>query len=578
VNPLLDAIPVKDLSVAFRAKADPRTITLSDGQGDVHLSNHELAFDLNGDFKGRTFESDTSKPNGYRATATLRGDINRPGQGSTKIDEVDVELSGKHRVKVPFNDLEKVEVEASLKAKARARLSDLDVGAPGAPRIRAESATASFDGEGTLVLRPYTGNPDDKKELTISRDSRYALKVEGPVRVSGLKADGVTLPETVTINPVDGKPVVELDGDFGTKMGFVFVRTNMRLEGVTNKRGIASLVQPDGTYMSTTLRPGARVSVKAYTFAGIKKDTLKGGGVRVTGDVKISGEGENTTLEGKGFAAELPGVTEINLRAATNTRYGTRNGKELQVRSLAVGADLTLKEGKGTVYGESADGLNMELGIAPGTRFEATSGLLRRSKPTALPLETDGFKKGERTAGFKAHLVLAGGSLSHKGMVLGFQGRSTIDLDAALGFKFDPKAMQEGKSAVTESVPVDLNLAIDFAQDSTISFAQKGNEAKVRLSGATRFTLHTEVSVDPVTGKPTLKALDGIDVTIEAEAIDLKTMLAPLGKQLTASIGSRTTIRIAQARVEFTPQGLLVHHNGVSFSIAAGTIAIKTGN
>lgn len=577
VDQLLEAVPIQDLSVAFRATADDRRIDLSEDRGHIVLSNHQLEFDLNGDFKGRTFESNPDKPNGYRATARLEGELRQPGQGSVRVKGVDLEVTGHHREKLDFDDLEKVELEAGLRIKAKGDLENLQAGLPGGPRLRAERASAHFDGEGTLVLRPYTGDPEDKKELTISRDSRYGLKVEGPVELENLSQEGVTLPGRVTVNPVDGKPVLEAEGDFGTKMGFVFARTNVRLEGQTARAGLAQIVngeEGNTTELSTTLKPGARVSVKAYSFAGIKKDTLEGGGVRVTADVEVEGQGENTRLAGSGFSADLPGATELKLRAATNTRYGTRNGAETQVRSAALGASVELKEGEGTVTSETADGARVELGVGAGTRFEANSSLLRRTSPTASTLETEGFKDGQNAAYLKAHLVLTGGSVAQRDMALRFRGRSTIDLQAALGFRVDPKAFETGAAPVSEPVRMDLNLAIDFAQGSNLSFSQPGSEGKVQLSGSTRFTLHAQVEVDPSTGKPTLKALDGIDLTIEAEAIDLKTMLQPLGQQVTAQIGSRTTVRIENARVEMLERGLRIHHGGIRFEIAAGTIDI----
>ncbi|MGE0712330.1 MAG: hypothetical protein AB7N76_01725 [Planctomycetota bacterium] len=589
LRPVLDAIPVKDLSVAFRADADPRRIELSDGRGHLDLTNHSLQFDANGSFEGRTFKSDPTKANGYRATAHLEGEVKDPSKGSVKVAGVDVELSGKHRVAIPFDDLDKVEVEASLKAKASGDLRDLDAGLPGMPRVHAERASASFDGEGTLVLRPYTGDPKDKKELTISRDSRYGLKVEGPVELSGMKVEGATLPESMVVRPVGGKPVLEVDGDLGTKMGFVFARTNVRLEGETAKKGLAALVAGD-TGVSTTLREGARVSVKAYAFAGMKKDTLEGGGVRVTADARISGQGEGTRLSGAGFSADLPGVTELNLRAATNTRYGTKNGAEAEVRSLALGADVTLKDGEGTLRSSTADGGKMELEVGEGTRLEANSGLLRRTSPTSSVLETEGYARGEKAASFKAHLVLTAGSVAQKDLALSFRGKTTIDLDAAIGFRLDPRALQAGALQTGGApVAVDLNLAVDFQRGSALRFAQpsnqpsnqprnqpNGTDATLTLAGATRITLHAQVQVDPSTGKPTLKALEGIDFTIEADALDLKAILSPLGQQVTAQIGSRTTVRIEQARVELLEQGLRIHHNGVRFEIAAGTIDIGT--
>lgn len=590
----LPAIPITDLSVGFRALADPRRITLAGERGYLDLSNHELRFDANGRFEDRTYVSDEAKPNGYRATATITGEVRDPALGRARIDRFELEVSGAHRERLPFDRLEELELEAGLAVRGSARLSEIEAGLPGGPRVAARgSAGADVDVAGAVVLRPLTGDPADKKELTISKDSRYALDVTGPVTVTGLSelAPGVKLPERLEVRAADDPatpdvdesllPALEVDGTLGSRMGFLFARTDIDLRGETVAPGAVGVLEglTGGTRLESTLAPGARVHVDAYAFAGIKEETLEGGGVRLTADARIAGTATGTRVEGDGVTATLPGEADLEARAAMNVRYGTTAGAELEVRSVAAEAAVTLREGEGELEAGLPGGPVLRGTVGSGTRFEASTGLLRRADPRGTALETEGYARGERAARLRASLVITSGSVAHRELALAFAGRTRVDLAAAIGFRVDPAAALAGRSADTVRDPLgmDLDLTVAFAAGSSFRARQGQQETTLRLSGETRLTLHADASVDAASGAPRLSALDGIDVTFEAGPADLRVMLAPMGEATTARIGSSTRVTIRQAKVTFLERGLRIAHQGVVFELSPGVIEIGTG-
>lgn len=590
----LPAIPITDISVGFRAVADPRRITLEGGRGYLDLSNHEMRFDANGRFEDRTYVSDEREPNGYRATATVNGEVRDPALGRARIDRLDLEVSGTHRERLPFDRMEELELEAGLAVRGSARLAEVEAGLPGGPRVAAGgSASAELDVAGAVVLRPLTGNPEDKKELTISKDSRYALDVTGPVTVTGLSdmTPGVELPERLEVRAADDPatpdvdesllPALEVDGTLGSRMGFLFARTDIDLRGETVSPGALGVLEglTGGTRLESTLKPGARVHVDAYAFAGIKEETLEGGGVRVTADARVAGTATNTRVEGHGLTATLPGEADLEARAAMNVRYGTAAGAELEVRSLAAEAAVTLREGEGELETGLPGGPVLRGTVGSGTRFEASTGLLRRADPRGSALETEGYARGERTARMRANLVITSGSVAHRDLALAFAGRTRVDLAAAIGFRVDPAAALAGRpaEAVRDPVGMDLDLTVAFAAGSSFRATQGEQETTLRLAGETRLTLHADAAVDASSGAPRLSALDGIDVTFEAAPADLRAVLAPMGEATTTRIESSTRVTIRQAKVTFLERGLRIAHAGVIFELTPGVIEIGTG-
>src|SRR5690606_34311846 len=164
---------------------------------------------------------------------TITGEVRDPALGRARIERLELDVSGAHRERLPFDRMEELELEASLAVKGKARLSEIEAGLPGGPRVEARgNASADVDVAASVVLRPLTGNPEDKKELTISKDSRYALDVTGPVTVTGLAdmAPGVKLPARLDVRAADDPatpdvdesllPALEVDGTLGSRMGF----------------------------------------------------------------------------------------------------------------------------------------------------------------------------------------------------------------------------------------------------------------------------------------------------------------------------------------------------------------------
>lgn len=588
LRPVLDAIPISDLALRFEARADPRRITLSDGRGHLDMSDHELRFAAHGRFVGRTYESDPRRDNTFLATGTVSGEVNEPGVGRTRIDRASVHLSGEHRARLPFEDPERVDLEVTARARAEANLSDLRAELPeGAYVVAPGRARADFEGDARLVLRPLTGDPDDRRELTISRDSRYGLTIDSPVSIHGADRLGAGLPTRLDLAAADDPstpgvdesrgPVLSAEGALGTRMGFIFTKAEVRLNGATTTPGVVGILTGEGAdrvEATTTLRPGARVNLYAYTFAGIRERTLEGGGARVTVDARVAGTGERTRVSAAGVTADLPGPVDVAARTAANVRFGTREGAVTEVRRVAAEGSVTLREGTGTVEHGLPGGPVLRGEVGAGTRLAVSTGDLRRADVRTGVLETDGFSRGERGATFEAHLVLEAGSVAHRDLALALRGRTTVDLRAAVGLRLDPRALSSGGQPLVGPAKVDLALSVDFARGTAFRTKDATSETTVRLTGPARVTAHGKLEVDATTGTPTLRSLEGVDVTITADAVDARFLLAPLGPSATATLDSRSTVRLRGVRVEFREDGVAIHHGGVLVELGAGTIVL----
>lgn len=573
IRPVIESIPVSDLSVKFHAEADPKTIELANNEGTINLTNHTLDYEANGSFEGRTYVSNPNEPNRYSATATITGDVKKDGLGSATIDRLDVKLDGEHSGRIPFTDPSKIAVEGTLHADIDGEFSDLEAGLPGGPRVSADRAVVTFDGDGKAILRPLTGNPDDRRELSISKDSRYTFRTEGDVTLEGLDtmAEGVDLPETVTLTSTDGTtPVVSGEGDLGAKLGLVVARTKVKIDGKTRSAmGISALDSLGKPVLESTLKPGARVEVDGYAFAGIKADTFTGGGVRLTADAHLTGTGTDTTVNVDGAELDAPGETDLDVRVAANVRRGTVNGDETIVRELAADATATVRSGDATFSGGLPGTPTVSGTLKPGSSVNVNTGRLLRNRDTGF-LETEGLSRGERGLKAKAHLILDAGSVAHRDMAMAFNGRTVIDLEAAVGLRLDPA----NPSAAPQLRDADLAVKVNFASGSTIS-VKKGAaiDSTITLAGNTEFAVETQIKVD-AQGRPLLSALENVDITINAESVDLKTILQPLGTAV-VSIG-RSSVRIKKATVVFLERGLRITHGGVMVELAPGVIEIGT--
>jgi hypothetical protein len=590
--PIVEAVPVSALNVRFTADADPRRITLSNGEGHLDISNHHLDYEANGRFEGRTYVSDPTKRNAYTATARVTGEVDRPGVGRATIDGLDVELTGEHSGSIPFEDPSRIDIEGTLRAKVRGSVSDARLGLPGGPTIHAPGTTRfEFDGDGSAILRPFSEDEAERKEIVISRDSRYSFSTEGPVEIEGLSTTmpgNVSVPDRMRVVAADDPstpdvdeslgPVLTGEGDMGTKLGFHVARTRLNINGELESGGLISVIEDTDAgrvALRSNLEPGSVMNMRGYVFAGFKADG-SGGGARMSTDTRLRGTGTNTRVEANGMTVDMPGATDVDARVAANVRHGTANGAETVVRELAARGSVRLREGEGTVSGGLPGQPSINGRIAAGSNLEFDTGRLLRVNPRTTVMETSGYEDGERGAKVRAHLILEGGSIAHNDLAVAFRGRTEIDLNAALGFRFDPGAAAANGAQPGDPLLTTLDLGLRFAPGSQLKLNQTSGDASTfNLRGSTVFTAHVEAEI-AADGTATLGALNGIDLTIEADAIDMKMILGP-NNAVTANVGSRTTVRLKNASLELlTGGGMRIHHNGISIEVAAGTIDIGT--
>lgn len=583
VRDFLDSIPITNMSTRFEAEADPTTIALSGGNGRVHLRDHGIEIEANGRFEGRTYRTNTNKPNTFKVSGRLAGNLNTPGLGKARIDGASFDLSGTHKTTLPFENLDNVELDARFKARADARLSKLKGELADGARFEASRATADFSGSGRVVVRPLSER--NKTRIELNPDNRYRIAVEGKLGMSRLEAPGGMIVSRMELAPGDDPNTLSVDERAGPVMvgegtlrneGSVLTsRTDWRLNGVTTNRGAIHVLNgtQDDVAAVTSLRPGATVNVRAKTL--VKMRPGGGASVRATADFRVRGTGEHTRIKAGAMESEIPGAVDLDSRFAMGARYTTRDRGGLAIRKAAASTSVNVREEGGTFRVAGPKGSELRGTVRPGTRFSLETGLMTPPTPRSNHLETEGYGEGKKGAKFSARLVLGAGTLAYKKLTVSFNGSTTVDLNAAIGLRLDPNSLLDAEQPRTTSDPIalGLDLAVDFSRGDTIVSDRGGRIARIKLSGATRIEAKATVKVDPVTGVPLLEDLSGIDVNITANGIDLRRILKPLGIS-SVSINSRTTVRIKKARIQFRRNGLRITHRGISITIAPGTIDI----
>ncbi|MCA8922930.1 MAG: hypothetical protein KDD82_14035 [Planctomycetes bacterium] len=591
---VLDQIPLTDVAVSFDASADPKTIELANDGGTLHLTNHRLRFDSKGRFNGRTYES-APEGNSFEATATVTGELR--GENAAKLDGAKVRIAGTHRERIPMDRPEDAEVAATLEFDLDAALSQVRSRmANGLYVLAPKGGSASFKGRGELVLQPLSSAEPAKQSITIDRDqSGYRFALQGPIEVGGLDAlvakQGLDLPSSVKLLPTaPGDAVISGEGQLGTKMGFVFAKTQIQVSSSTAETlGIAAALGEGATRqtLSTRLKPGAHFELNAYTFAGIKKSAIDAliknamgtpvpperiqlGGVNATVDVQLSGDATHTKVDGQGLHADLEGTSAFSSRLAARVRQGTREGNVTEVRRLAGEASVELKDGEGVVESGLPGGPQINARVSSGTKFSVSTGEMLRESPRSTVLTTAGYAAGQKAAKLEAHLELRQGSLAYDTLAVGFAGKNTIDLTVAMGLKVDLDPVKPGLAG---PIPMDLNLEVALSEGTSLSMKEGPSVTTIALTGDASVEITTSLQVDPTNGNASLNQLDDVEVRISAESFDLR-QLDALSSMVT-QVGSRTTITIHSADIRFLANGAIsIAHEGIALEIAPGTLML----
>lgn len=579
----LEKVPLRDVALRFEARADPKRIVLSNGIGHLDLSEHALSVVAHGSFQGRTYRADPARENSFRAEGSLTGELAHPERGRLELARARFELRGTHAETIPFEDPSRTELRADISGSGRAELSGATLRTTGGAEVElVDGGTAEAEGMATLLLKPLDGDPNARTELRVDRRSRFSVRSAGPIELSELSR---LLPEGATVDalrlvPADDPttatdesrgPVLRLDGQLGTRDGLVYADTDFQLHGATDRPLEVSVPTATGS-TGTTLDPGAQVHGQGDSFAATRSRGMSGGGARANVDLRLRGTGRDTHLDADGLRVDLDGRTDVDARLAANLGYDRDSGA-LTVRGAAGAGSVTLREGTGVVEGGLPGQPSLRTEVGAGSRFELETGHLSRN---GANLETDGYARGERKARLQAHLVVGAGSTAHRALSGSFDGRGTVDLDVALGFRVDPVKLAGRESgALTGPLSMELDLALDFAAGSRFAARNTaGYLGQLALRGPMRATLHASCVVDPTTGRPVLQELSGIDVTVTADALDIQPMLRSLGQQANVQVQSRTTLRIRQARVVLLGDAIEIEHDGITLEIAPGKIRI----
>ena len=213
--------------------------------------------------------------------------------------------------------------------------------------------------------------------------------------------------------------------------------------------------------------------------------------------------------------------------------------------------------------------------LKPGTSIEVdTKDMIR---------DPDGNLVSTPDARVKAHIALESGTVDYKSLIsAGFVGDGTIDLDAALGLKIDPKKLVGGDGTpVVGPVPLDLKMDVGFAPNSKLFFkppgAKDGEGSEIEFGGNTQVQLDVKGEVDPETGKPSLKGINGANVKFKGAPIDTKKLreLAESGVMIDQMLGNKF---LKDAKVEFTPDGMVIKtKNGGELKILPNEIGLRRG-
>jgi hypothetical protein len=564
--PFLESVPITDISTRFTARAGRKTIKLANGRGVVCLKDHEIDVTSTGRFFGRTYVTDTSRPNRFKITANLGGTVREPGLAEVRVRNARIAVQGTHNARIPWSNLDEVSVVADYTGSTNVKASRIRAEIPGGGTFDAKDVTIKALGSGRVRLKPLSEDPADRTEVTFNSDNAFDMEAR-TVDLSGLEGPGgVSLPK-LGLRGRNGKAAIHGEGTLGNSAsGAVTARVRLDIDAVTRASGMATIVE-DGNVARTTLAKGARVTGRVDTIVEVSKD-LRGAGVRAIADLRVDGTATDTYVAAGTLTTDVP-TADLSGRVVLDARFRTTDGAPaVAVRRAAAEATITVREPGGTFSVATNDGATLRGELRPGTRFDLETGAMAQPDADSPFIETDDAMIG-------AHLVLGATSVEYKTLTTALAGEAVVDLNAALGFKLDPAGLKPGSRPLGDDpVTMDLDVTVAVPAGGTLTSTENGaRTATVRLGGSTRITAKTRVTVDPRTGAPTLGPLTGVDVRLTANAIDLRNILRPLGISL--SVGSRTTVRIRRATIEFTDNGVRITHRGITVRIAPGRITVR---
>jgi hypothetical protein len=564
--PFLDSVPITDISTRFVARAGKKRIKLSDGRGTLYLKDHGIDVTSTGRFHGRTFVSDPSRPNRFRVSGRFSGVVREKGLAEAVIKNAHFEAKGTHETRIPWSNLDEVSVVADYTGSTNVTASRVRAEIPGGGSATAKVVTLTGRGGGRVHLKPLSEDPSDRAEVTLNSDNTFVMNAKR-LDLAGLAGPGGTSLPSLSLRGVDGKPAIHGEGTLGnTDSGSVIAHGRFDVDAETRASGMASIID-DGLKARTTLRKGTKVTGRVDATVGIRDD-LRGAGVHTTADLRIKGTAANTHAEAGTLTADVP-VADVEARVALEARFRTTDGAPaMAVRRAAAEATVTVREPGGSVSVSTNDGASFGADLRPGSRFGLETGVMAQPDAGSSFLET-------KDAKIDAHLVLGATTAEYKTLTTAFAGEAVVDLEAALGFTVDPAGFRPGARPLGDDpITMSLDVTVSVPGGGTLTSSKNGaRTATVRLAGTTRITAKTRVTVDPVTGAPTLGALRGVDVRLTANATDLRKILQPLG--IGVSVNSRTTVRIRKATVEFTETGARITHRGITIRIAPGRITVR---
>lgn len=529
----LAALPIRDVSVGLKAKTDPVLLKPKSERGWVALRSGEVDLALHGKpGKQGGIELDPRKRNDVRVKARVDGVVTAP-EVKGKLLGLDVDVTGKLRGRI--GGAHGTDLTVDVDAKGKADVAEVTVDVPGRTGIRFPRAGGAFVGGGSVRLR------DGKKPaLSLDPDNRVSGRVNGPLtltRVPGTDGKPITLAN-------GDEPVIRAGGQLDPNLkgrGLAGALNGGAVVNGTTTRDVKVRVGQDDRTVSTTIKQGARVE------GSLTRDS------ETRGTLNVRGTAADTRIRRDHVVVSLP---EVDVSLTGEATLGAKG-------------ELQDARGQATLTSRKPGTIDLPLGLDP-AKAPSLRALLGPGSTVKVSGNLD-----DGTARVDANLKLDGANV-RKGLIplAALEGKGSLDLSTV--FEIDPATFGGGADAAGKPVPLDLGLKLGLDKGASLSLGPLGSLGKIDLTDAASVSLDLKGEVDPKTGKPQLKGLDGVDVTIRGKGLDLSKLKQLTGKGVDLNLGQgEASVRIKNANIRVDANGRLkVVHEGISLELAPGTIEL----
>lgn len=505
----LEAIPVQRLDMTLLVESKDDTLKALGDRLSLTLPDHRVELKVAGGFRERAFASFSEQSRlAFRIEA--QGRYEDPSLASAALGLGGCLEEARLDIRLPFENLDDLRVVADFPLRGNVPAGDrfcsnADSNAPlsgflnlGETRATASGITVKVPGKlggrfqlgGRFELTPLLAQSAGNLKLTIFPESRFEVEAEGPLSlegVSGLESlpKALRLPATLTLEPFEGQPLLNIAGEMGTRVGLggtsplIWAEPRFQIrsrigEGANlQTQADAPSANPSVSF-ATRIEPGARLQVSGRSTLGLPQD-LSGLGLNLQiQEAGFSSAFSATRLRAGWGGAQLelddPGQETFTTRIETQIRVRPSESAP-QVRQASLFLQYRMGSGQGLFRAKLPGQGRVEGRIKPESLFEVETG--RLTHPAGSPiLQTD-----QARAGGKLDLQLGQDSLEDL-----LSGIAHLELNSWLDFRFDPQklTLENPLAIFPGQIGIKLNSRLELEAGTRIrpSALQSGAESE----------------------------------------------------------------------------------------------------